>query len=168
VAPLRRRRFVAIALGLASTGGLVTAPASADATAVSAGASPAAIRFTASTEISGAVMGNPGGDDRVPLDLQADPYPYGSFTTESSRATAADGSYRFRVTPSRNTRYRVALASAPGVRSDTVTVTVDEAVTTSVRYETPGRARIVIRSRHPADLHWSGRRVRWYLSPGKR
>ena len=149
-------------------GAFAISPAAASATQVSAAAGRDEIPFTASTDVSGAVTGNPGGDGGVAVDLQADPYPYGSFVTQASQTTAADGSFGFRVTPSRNVRYHVALHATPGVRSDTVAVTVDEKVTTSVRYETPGRARIVIQSRHPADLRWGGKRVRWYLASGPR
>src|SRR5947208_856092 len=120
------------ALGLASMGAFASPPAPAAATAVSAAAARNAIPFTASTDISGAVSGRPGGNGGVEVDLRSDPYPYGSFADVASRPTAADGSYRFRVTPSRNTRYRVALHQTPGVRSATVTITVDEKVTTTV------------------------------------
>ncbi|TMK74513.1 MAG: hypothetical protein E6G49_03535 [Actinobacteria bacterium] len=162
------RRLLTAALGLVSTGAFAISPAAATASEVSAAAGRGEIPFTASTDISGAVTGHPGGDGGVTVDLQADPYPYGSFATQDSQATAADGSYRFGVTPARNTRYRVVLKDTPAVRSDTVAVTADEKVTTSVKYETPGRARITIQSRHPADLNWGGKRVRWYLSPGSR
>ena len=168
VTALSGRRLLTAALGLVSTGALAISPASATATQVSAAAGRGEIPFTASTDISGAVTGHPGGDGGVTVDLQADPYPYGSFATQDSQATAADGSYRFGVTPARNTRYRVVLKDTPAVRSDTVAVTADEKVTTSVKYETPGRARITIQSRHPADLNWGGKRVRWYLSSGSR
>jgi hypothetical protein len=124
------------------------------------------IQFRRSTAITGRLTGNPGGNGGVALDLQADPYPYGDFSTRASTRTRADGSYRFGVSPSRSTRYRVVLAQAPSTRSPRVAVTVNELVSTRVRYETPGRARIVIRSRHPADLQWGGKRLRWYLSRG--
>jgi len=165
---LRRRSVLAIALGLASTAALAIAPTAAAATQVSAASGRSEIAFGASTDIAGAVSGHPGGDGGLAVDLQADPYPYGSFETQASRTTAPAGSYRFPATPDRNTRYRVALHATPGVRSDVVAVTVDENVTTSVHYETPGKARIVIESRHPADLNWGKEHVRWYLSPGPR
>jgi hypothetical protein len=149
-------------------GALATASAATAATQISAAAGRGEIPFTSSTDVSGEVTGHSGGDGGLAVDLQADPYPYGSFESESSRTTAADGSYRFPVTPDRNTRYRVALHGMPVVRSGTVAVTVDEKVATSVHYETPGRARIVIQSRHPADLNWGNQHVRWYLSPGPR
>jgi hypothetical protein len=168
VTALNGRLPLAVALGLASIGGLAVAPAAAAATRVSAAAGHSEIRFTSATDVSGEVTGHPGGDGGVMVDLQADPYPYGSFVTVASRATAPDGSYRFRVAPSRNARYRVVLDGMPAVRSPVAPVTVDEIVTTSVRYETPGRARIVIRSRHAGDLGWGGHPVRWYLSRGRR
>ena len=164
--PLIGRRPLTAALGLGVMGALAISPATAWATEVSAATARDELPFTASTTVSGAVTGRPGGDGGVVVDLQADPYPYGSFATASSRPTAADGSYSFHVTPSRNTRYRVALHATPGVRSETVPITVDEKVTTEVHYETPGGARIVIRSRHPASLNWGGKRVRWYLASG--
>jgi hypothetical protein len=167
-APVRGRFLLAIALGLAPTGALAIAPAAATATRISAAPGRDEIPFEASTDISGAITGHPGGDGGLLLDLEADPYPYGSFVRRASRASAADGSYRFPVSPSLNTRYRVALHSSPGVRSDTAPITVDEDVTSSVRYQTPGRATIIIRSEHPAGLDWGNRRVRWYLSPGSR
>lgn len=165
---LTGRRLLIAFLGLASIAALAVAPAAAAAPQVSASAARSEIPFTGSTVISGAVTGHPGGDGGVTVDLQADPYPYGSFVNETSRPTAPDGSYRFRVAPSRNTRYRVVIEDTPGVRSATAPVTVDEIVTTSIHYKTPGRARIVVRSRHPGDLRWGGHRVRWYISPGKR
>jgi Beta-lactamase enzyme family len=39
-----------------------------------------------------------------------------------------------------------------------------ERVTSSVEYLPPGRARLTIVSRHPANLHWGGRTVYWYRS----
>lgn len=165
---MRRRRLIAAALGLASVGALAASPAAAATTEVSAHAGRDDIRFTGSTGITGRVTGHPGGDGGVGVELQSDPYPYGSFATEGSTGTAPDGSFRFRASPTRNTRYRVALGTTPSIRSGTVPVTVNEIVATQVRYKAPGRARITIRSRHPADLHWGDRRVSWYTSPGKR
>jgi hypothetical protein len=140
--------------------------ARAATTRITATAAARDIQFRGSTRIGGDLTGHPGGDGGVLVDLQADAYPYGAFETRSSTRTAGGGTYRFRVTPSRNTRYRVVLGDTPSVRSSRVAVAVDELVSSRVHYETPGRARIVIRSRHPADLHWGGKRLRWYLSRG--
>ena len=87
--PVRRRFLLATALGLASTGALAIAPAAATATRISATPGRDEIAFRASTDLSGAITGHPGGDGGVVLDLEADPYPYGSFVTAASRATAA-------------------------------------------------------------------------------
>jgi hypothetical protein len=164
---LSRRRLIAAVLGLASVGALATSPAAA-ATKVSAHAGRDDIRFTGSTGITGQLTGHPGGDGGVGVELQSDPYPYGSFVMAASTVTAPDGSFRFRASPTRNTRYRVAVGATPSARSDAVPVTVNEIVTTEVHYQTPGRARIVIRSRHPGDLRWGDRRLSWYLSSGNR
>jgi hypothetical protein len=118
--------------------------AHAASTQITAAAARHAIQFRRSTGVIGRVTGDPGGDGGVRLDLQADPYPYGGFTTRESILTAADGSYRFGVSPSRNTRYRVVLGDTPDVRSPPVAVTVNDLLSTHVRYETPGRA-----GRHP-------------------
>jgi hypothetical protein len=165
---LTRRRLIAAVLGLASVGALMSSPAVAATTKVSARAARDEIRFRGSTGITGRVTGQPGGDGGVRVELQSDPYPYRSFATEASTATAADGSFRFRASPTRNTRYRVVIGVTPSIRSATVPVTVNEIVTTQVGYKSPGRARIVIRSRHPADLRWGDRRVSWYVSGGER
>jgi hypothetical protein len=166
VAASRNPRLIAVALALAGPAALAVPQAHAASTQITAAAARHAIQFRRSTGVIGRVTGNPGGDGGVRLDLQADPYPYGGFTTRESALTAADGSYRFGVSPSRNTRYRVVLGDTPGVRSPPVAVTVNEHLSTHVRYETPGRARVVIRSRHPANLRWGGKRLRWYLSRG--
>jgi hypothetical protein len=163
---LRTLRLIALASALAATAALVTSPAQAASPRITAVPGRHDIQFRGSTRITGRVTGDPGGNGGVAVNLQADPYPYGGFTTSASTRTAADGSYRFRISPSRNTRYRAVLADTPGIRSSRIVVTVNELVSTHVHYETPGRARIVIRSRHPADLPWGGKRLRWYLSRG--
>jgi hypothetical protein len=147
---------------------LAAAPAQAGTTKVTAGAGRDDIRFRDSTRVLGRVTGHPGGDGGVPVELQSDPYPYGGFARHASQRSAPDGSYGFRVSPARNTRYRTVLADSPAIRSDTVRVTVNEIVKTRVRYEPPGRARIVIRSRHPANLDWDNKRLSWYVSPSSR
>ena len=165
--PLRSRVLIVAALGLVSIGALTTAQAEGAAGInVTAASGRSQIQFKDSTRISGRVTGHTGGDGGLAVELQADPYPYGAFAGRASSVTASNGSYWFRVAPSRNTRYRVALADTPSVRSAPADVTVNEIVDSRVRYQSPGRARIVVRSRHPADLHWGDRRVGWYLSRG--
>jgi Beta-lactamase enzyme family len=135
---------------------------------LTAGAHRSQIRFKASTAISGMLMDNPTGNGGRTVELQVDPYPYGSFTDGPSATTSADGSYSFRVSPGRNTRYRVRFAGPPPTRSPTIRVTVRELIRTRLRYPPLGRARIAVYSRHPADLHWGGERTIWYLSSGSR
>lgn len=166
--PLTGRRLIGIALGFVSVGALAVAPAQAGTTKVTAKAGREDIRFRDSTRVFGRVTGHPGSDGGVAIELQSDSYPYGGFTRLASQRSAPDGSYGLRVSPARNTRYRAVLADSPGVRSDAIKVTVNEIVKTRVRYQTPGRARIVVRSRHPADLDWGGKRLSWYVSPAGR
>ena len=148
---------------------LATAPSAAAREAtLTARAGRGQIRFGGSTRIAGALSGDPAGNSGQPVELQADSYPYGSFATAASTATAADGSYSFPVSPGRNTRYRVVLSGPSQAESQTVGLTVEERLTTKVRYPPLGRARITVVSRHPANLHWGGRRVSWYLSSGSR
>jgi hypothetical protein len=147
---------------------VLAAPAAARATAITAVARRPEIRFKGSTRISGALTGYPSGNAGRPIELEADPYPYGSFAVMASGATATDGSYSFRISPRRNTRYRVALTGPSSARSAVVGVTVDELVRTRVRYLPLGRARLTAYSRHPANLAWGGRRTIWYLSPDGR
>ncbi len=56
----------------------------------------------------------------------------------------------------------VALASIPG--GERPTAPKRERVTAKVRYLPLGRARLLVTSRHPRNLHWGGRSVYWYLS----
>ena len=126
------------------------------------------IRFGGSTRIAGTLSGDPSGNSGQPVELQADPYPYGSFAAAASTATAADGSYSFPVSPGRNTRYRVLLSGPSHSESQTIRLTVEERLTTKVSYRPLGRARVTVVSRHPPDLHWGGRRASWYVSAGSR
>jgi len=160
------RVSVAVALGALT---LVAAPsAGARAPALSAHASRPRLSFGESTAIGGRLTGSPGGDGNVLLELRADPYPFGASTHRAITRTAADGSYSFGILPHRNTRYRVRTADTPGARSRAVAITVNELITARVRRLPLGRAKIAIRTRHPRDLDWGGRRSVWYLSLGHR
>ncbi|MGH2924727.1 MAG: serine hydrolase [Solirubrobacterales bacterium] len=170
-AGLVRRRLgipvAALALAGLSLAVLDAATAAAIPPTLSAHAHRSEIRFESSTRISGKLADGAASAGRT-VELRADPYPYGSYVDGPSTKTGADGSYSFHVGPDRNTRYRVALAGPPGVHSRTVRLTVDERVATGITYLPRGRARIVIRSRHPADLRWGGERAAWYVSSGLR
>jgi hypothetical protein len=155
----------ALALAGLSPALLGAATAAPSTPTLSAHAHRSEIRFKSSTRISGKLADSAASAGQT-VELRADPYPYGSYVHGPSTKTGADGSYSFRVGPSRNTRYRLAVASPPAVRSRIVRLTVGERVATRITYLPRGRAWIVIRSRHPADLRWGGERVAWYVSSG--
>ena len=114
------------------------------------------------TRIRGVLRaGGPASNRRVAL--RSDPYPFGHYAYRAAATTNSAGAYEFRVHPDRNTHYRVVVVDAHGVRSNRVRVVVDDAARTRVKPMRLGRVRIVITARHPADLHWSGRRVDWYV-----
>src|SRR5918911_1124455 len=55
---------------------------------------------------------------------------------------------------------------AASAQADTLTITVDELVDSSVTNLPVGRVRIKISTKHPTDLDWSGRRVYWFMAKG--
>ena len=162
----RRRAAGIAAVGLALS--VVAAPAAAgSATTLSLHAHRPEILFNGSTKVSGRLANGDASAGQT-VELEADPFPYGSPAPGPTTTTGADGSYSFRVAPDRNTRYRVAFAGPPTVRSRAAQVTVEERVRTRVQYLPRGRARLSVRSRHPADLRWGGERAIWYVSSGRR
>src|SRR5689334_21798540 len=85
---------------------VAASPASAAADpALSAQATQAEVPLGAASSISGTLIGETLGNAGVPVELQASPYPFGSFATVANSTTAADGSYSFKVSPDRNTHY---------------------------------------------------------------
>ncbi len=165
--PKRRRRAVGIALAGLALSLAAASPAAGRATTLSLHADRGEIRFGESTTVSGALSNGTASAGQT-VELRADPFPYGSYARGPTTTTGPDGSYSFRVAPDRNTRYRVAFAGPPGVRSRAAQVTVDEHVRTRVRYLPRGRARLTIRSLHPPDLRWGGERAAWYVSSSRR
>jgi hypothetical protein len=161
------RRMVALAsVGLVLA--LVAAsPATASAQSLSIRTHRAEIRFEKSTRVSGTLTNGAASAGKT-IEVQTDPFPFHSFGPGPTTTTGSDGSYSFRVSPGRNTRYRAAFEGSAGIHSRAVQVSVDERVRIRVRYPPHGRARLVIRSRHPADLRWGGERAVWYVSSGRR
>jgi hypothetical protein len=94
------------------------------------------------------------------------PFPYPVAVLVASTATAADGSYSFKVTADRNTRYRVALLGAP--TTAVVQVGIVGLTKTYVKALRLGRARVKMLVYHPSDLHWGHVRVRWSFAVGFR
>jgi beta-lactamase family protein len=147
---------------------VVASPATARAATLTAGAHRSHIRFKGSTTISGRLAGNPPGNGGKAVELQVDPYPYGSFEHAASATTTADGSYSFGVSPGRNSRYRARFAGPPSTTSAALKIVVAERVRMRLRYPSLGRARVAVYSRHPANLRWGRRPAVWYLSPSSR
>jgi hypothetical protein len=167
VAWSRRRRALAVAIGCAGVALFGVVAAARGATTLTVHVHRAEIRFEGSTAVSGRLSsGNATTGQAVELD--ADPFPYGSYAPGPTTATGPEGSYSFRVSPVRNTHYRVAFQGPPEVRSHAARVTVVERIGTRVRYLPRGRARLSIRSRHPADLRWGDERATWYVSSSRR
>jgi beta-lactamase family protein len=157
--------LVAVGVILGAVEGAAARPAGP---ALTAAAAPARLAFGRSARIGGRLSGFPGGNGGVAVELQADPYPFGSFRQVASATTKSDGTYSFSVAPERNTRYRVVASGPPAVRSAAVRVTVEPTFRTRLRYRRLGRVRIAIVALHPAGMRWGGRRTVWYLGqPGR-
>ena len=101
----------------------------------------------------------------VALQLQAATYPFRSWETVASGATAADGAFAFpAIAPQANTRLRVAAAS--GATSEAQLVTVDPAVALSARTLGPGRTQLTIRLRHAGGVRALPVPAQWFVSSG--
>jgi hypothetical protein len=79
---------------------------------------------------------------------------------------APDGAFSFKVSPDRDTRYRVELVGTPA--GATVSVGVRPHTVTEVRALTLGRAEVTILLYHPPDLDWVGARVSWSFATGSK
>jgi hypothetical protein len=147
---------------------VVTTPSFALSVSLSAHAADPRITFGGHERIAGSLTGNPGGNGHALVELQADPYPYGGFHHLGLTRTAPDGSFSFRLTPARDTRYRVRLRDDPGTVSATLPVIVNERVRQRVKRKELGRVKISIRTHHPRDIDWGAHKVTWYLGEGHR
>ena len=87
-------------------------------------ANPGTVTFGRPTTIAGQVTGPDNAN--VEVTLEANPYPFtGGFKPTGVKATTtATGAYSMAVTPTVNTRYRVAAKTKPPVTSPEVTVNV--------------------------------------------
>lgn len=157
------RAFVSAHVGLlASVIFISLAPASDAVAPLTAHATQPRVTFGGGTAVAG-ILDTGGLDGGELVELRADAYPFGSFGHRALTRTASDGSYSFRLAPARDTRYLVRLRDDPATTSRVVPVVVNERVRARVHRLGLGRVRIAIRSRHPADLDWGGRKARWYL-----
>ena len=104
----------------------------------------------------------PSGDGVV---LSQAPYPYRSFSQLATSATDTNGRFSFKVLPTLDTDYQVALAGTPAVAS--VQVDVTGRLVIRVKALPLGRAGITVHVYHPSSLHWGKRSVRWSFAEGR-
>jgi hypothetical protein len=104
----------------------------------------------------------------LPLELQANAYPYRGFTTLATTSSAADGSYTLAgVSIDRNSRLRVvAQHGSSGTPSPTIAVTVHPTVAINASSVSPGRVRLSLRLGHTVHAGTSTPvQVSWFLAP---
>jgi hypothetical protein len=139
------------------------APAESAGDAIRRTAAPPEIRSGGTSTLTGALVAPDGAPlAGVPVELQADPYPYRGFFDASHTTTAADGSFAFALLrPDRNTRYRVRTATG---LSRPLDVYVDAPAVLHVYNRGPGRAMLTMLSYHSAYFHWGGVKAYWYVA----
>jgi hypothetical protein len=136
------RTTVAISLGAAA---LAAVPLAAQAQKpprqpgqLTLAAQPNPVVSGRSVTLSGKLTG-PNHDGKM-VNLQADPFPFDSFTNVASATTSATGDYSLTQTPTVNTRYQ---AKQGGNESAIVTVLVRPAVRLRLSDSTPARGQKV-------------------------
>jgi hypothetical protein len=136
------RITVAISLGAAA---LAAVPLAAQAQKppkqpanLTLAAQPNPVVFGRSVTLSGKLTG-PNHDGKS-VNLQSDPFPFGSFTNVASATTSATGDYSLPQNPTVNTRYQ---AKQGGNESAVVTVLVRPAVRLRLSDSTPARGQKV-------------------------
>jgi hypothetical protein len=96
---------------------LLAAPAAQAAVTVSIKLSPEETQFGQSTEISGTVLSNGAPLANQPVELDVRRYPFEHpFAPLATTTTAADGTYRFTQSISRNAQFRVIAAATKSHR----------------------------------------------------
>src|SRR5918996_5436827 len=120
-------------------------------------ARPETVIFGSATTISGRLRG--GDREGVVVVLEQNPHPFAGFTEAATATTNSRGEYSFRVTPDRNTRYRVTARRTPPETSAEVLVRVQIRVSIRVSDATPRRGQLVRFSGSATPAH-DGRLVR--------
>src|SRR5205807_9966411 len=90
------------------------------------------------------------------------PFPYKAAHLMTTLAPSGTGAFYYKTAPNRNTRY-VARPTGTSSASATVKVGVFGGLKIKVQALPLGRGGITIILHHPADLHWSGTKARWYF-----
>jgi hypothetical protein len=134
--------------------------------AISASLSAPTVTIGAPLTLSGRATEDGAPAAAVPLELEADGYPFRGFHTIRRAASGADGSFSFaHVELDRDTRLRVLDAADPHVKGRALAVTVDARVQTRSRKLGPGRTRLSVRLWHTRWRRSAPVRVRWFTAP---
>jgi hypothetical protein len=143
-------------------GALLAAPAPAAAPQLTASVTPAELALGSAASVSGVAAGAGAGAAVV---LQSAPYPYSSYATVATGATAADGSFAFPgIHVDRNTRLRVQLAGGSTAPVD-LQLFVDTRASLQARSLGPGHTLLSLRIRHAVlGARAVDATVRWFLA----
>src|SRR3712207_5442113 len=89
---------------------------------LSIAAQPNPVVFGKSVDITGKLTGSDsGGED---ITLREDPFPFGNYKLSAFGTTAADGTYKFTVKPTVNTKFKAEAKSKAPAESPELTVLV--------------------------------------------
>lgn len=158
----RRTRLSALAATLAagSISACAAPPTSAGAQQTQTptiAVAPAEVAYGSTVAVAGA-----GVPPAVPVQLEADPYPYRGWRLAATATSAADGSYAFAAyRPLRDERLRVVAASAA---SPEARVIVDPLAALRAVSLGPGRVRLSAQIRHAPGLASPPVSAWWYLA----
>jgi Beta-lactamase enzyme family len=134
---------------------------------ISASASPSEIAYGATLSVSGRIAEAGQPLPGTPLELQASPYPFRSYTTIAQGTSAPDGSFAFTsLTLDRDTHLRVLTATAPVETSPQLAVTVDPTVAINALSQGPGQTRLSIRVGHSPKAPSPPVQASWFLAKG--
>jgi hypothetical protein len=152
-----------LAIGVSAAG-----PAGANATGPELIVSPSSseLAFGTPLKVSGQALegGAPLAD--APLALEAEPYPYRTFTTLARTVSGSGGSFAFApVALALDTRLRVQLeGAAPPASSPLLGVTVNPSVALSASDLGPGRSHLSLRLGHAPQLASRPVQASWFLA----
>src|SRR5437764_8661845 len=131
-----RRVMLAVSVSALALVGpaLAKKPPGAGSSKVTISASPTSVVFGSSSTITGQVTGKKSGGATVELQSQTSP---NTFTNVISTTADSAGHYTFKVTPDKNTVYRVVAKTAPQATSTAAVIGVLVKVTLGVSTTKP-------------------------------
>jgi hypothetical protein len=121
-------------LALLATGGSAQA-APPSPHQLSIAAKPARVVYGGTVAITGKLTGSDNAGETI--NLNEDPFPFGTFTKLATTQTSAAGSYGFFVTPTVNTKYQTDAKSKAPATSPQLLVKVAPKITLKVSDKTP-------------------------------